>query len=199
MALAIIAAAYLAYGLVSERLRSTIITAPIVFVALGLLVGPVGLGLVSPASDVTLADRIFELTLILVLFSDAFEIDAARLVRERSLPSRLLAIGLPLTIGLGWALAAVMFAGLDIWEAALVGAVLAPTDASLAQSVIVDRRVPQPVRDGLNVESGLNDGIALPFVIVFIGLTREATGATDPTHRRRPSCVRWCSRRSWAG
>ncbi len=73
-----------------------------------------------------------------------------------------------------------MFAGLDIWEAALVGAVLAPTDASLAQTVIVDRRVPQPVRDGLNVESGLNDGIALPFVIVFIGLTQEATGATDP-------------------
>jgi NhaP-type Na+/H+ or K+/H+ antiporter len=91
-----------------------------------------------------------------------------------------LAIGLPLTIGLGWALAALMFAGLDIWEAALVGAVLAPTDASLAQSVIVDRRVPQPVRDGLNVESGLNDGIALPFVIIFIGLTQEATA---PSHR----------------
>ena len=130
MALAIIAAAYLAYSLVSERLRSTIITAPLVFVALGLLVGPAGLGLVSSTSDVTLADRIFELTLILVLFSDAFAIDAARLVRERSLPSRLLAVGLPLTIGFGWALAAIMFAGLDIWEAALVGAVLAPTDAS---------------------------------------------------------------------
>jgi NhaP-type Na+/H+ or K+/H+ antiporter len=180
VALAIIAAAYLAYSLVSERLRTTIVTAPIVFVALGLLVGPVGLGLVSPTLDVALADRIFELTLILVLFSDAFAIDAARLVRERSLPSRLLAIGLPLTIGLGWALAAVMFADLDIWEAALVGAVLAPTDASLAQAVIVDRRVPQPVRDGLNVESGLNDGIALPFVIVFIGLTQDATGASDP-------------------
>ena len=180
MALAIIAAAYLAYSLVSERLRTTIITAPIVFVALGLLVGPVGLGLISPIADIGLADRVFELTLILVLFSDAFAIDAPRLVRERSLPSRLLAIGLPLTIGLGWALAAVMFAGLDIWEAALVGAVLAPTDASLAQSVIVDRRVPQPVRDGLNVESGLNDGIALPFVIIFIGLTQEATGGTGP-------------------
>ena len=180
MALAIVAAAYLAYGLVSERLRSTIITAPIVFVAVGLVVGPVGLGLVSATTDVALADGIFELTLILVLFSDAFAIDAARLVRERSLPSRLLAVGLPLTIGLGWALAAVMFAGLDIWEAALVGAVLAPTDASLAQTVIVDRRVPQPVRDGLNVESGLNDGIALPFVIIFIGLTREATGTSEP-------------------
>ncbi|MET1232349.1 MAG: cation:proton antiporter [Candidatus Limnocylindrales bacterium] len=180
MALAIIAAAYLVYGVLSERLRSTIVTAPIVFVSLGLLIGPVGLGLVSATSDVALADGIFELTLILILFSDAFAIDAARLVRERSLPSRLLAVGLPLTIGLGWALAAVMFAGLDIWEAALVGAVLAPTDASLAQAVIVDRRVPQPVRDGLNVESGLNDGIALPFVIIFIGLTGEATGATEP-------------------
>jgi NhaP-type Na+/H+ or K+/H+ antiporter len=180
VALAIVAAAYLAYGLVSERLRSTIVTAPIVFVALGLLVGPIGLGLVSAASDVALADGIFELTLILVLFSDAFAIDAARLVRERSLPSRLLAVGLPLTIGLGWALAAVMFAGLDIWEAALVGAVLAPTDASLAQTVIVDRRVPQAIRDGLNVESGLNDGIALPFVIIFISLTREATGTAGP-------------------
>ena len=176
MALVAIAAAYLVYGLLSERLRSTILTGPIVFVALGLLVGPIGMGLVSTATDVAFADSIFELTLILVLFSDAFAIDAPRLVRERTLPLRLLAIGLPLTIGLGWAIAALMFAGLDIWEAALIGAVLAPTDASLAQPVIVDRRVPRPVRDGLNVESGLNDGIALPFVIIFLGLTREATG-----------------------
>ena len=175
MALALIAAAYLAYALVSERLRSTIVTAPIVFTALGLLVGPVGLRLVSPVTDIALADGIFELTLILVLFSDAFAIDAPRLVREQALPLRLLGFGLPLTIALGWVLAAVLFGGLDIWEAALIGAVLAPTDASLAQPVIVDRRVPRPIRDGLNVESGLNDGIALPFVIIFLGLTREAT------------------------
>ena len=72
-----------------------------------------------------------------------------------------------------------MFTDLDIWEAALVGAVLAPTDAWLAQTVIVDRRVPRPVRDGLNVESGLNDGIALPFVIIFLGLAHEATGGSE--------------------
>jgi len=180
VALVLIAAAYLVYGLVSERLRSTVITAPLAFVALGLIVGPAGLGLVTPASDAAFAEGVFELTLVLVLFSDAFATDAPRLVRERALPLRLLAIGLPLTIGLGWALAALMFAGLDIWEAALVGAVLAPTDASLAQTVIVDRRVPRLVRDGLNVESGLNDGIALPFVLVFLGLTAEATGAAGP-------------------
>jgi NhaP-type Na+/H+ or K+/H+ antiporter len=180
MALAIIAAAYIAYGLVSARLRSTAVTAPMVFVGVGLIVGPVGLGLVSTTADVALADGIFELTLILVLFSDAFAIDAPRLLRERALPLRLLAVGLPLTIGLGWAVAAVMFAGLDIWEAALVGAVLAPTDASLAQPVISDRRVPRVVRDGLNVESGLNDGIALPFVIIFISLTGEATAGAEP-------------------
>jgi NhaP-type Na+/H+ or K+/H+ antiporter len=176
VALALIAAAYLAYGLVSDRLRSSVVTAPMVFTALGLLIGPVGLGLVSPIADIGLADGVFELTLILVLFSDAFAIDAPRLVRERALPLRLLAIGLPLTIGLGWALAALLFTDLDIWEAALVGAVLAPTDASLAQRVIADRRVPRLIRDGLNVESGLNDGIALPFVLIFIGLTHEATG-----------------------
>ena len=180
MALLIIAAAYLVFGLVSERLRSTVVTAPIAFVAVGLAIGPLGLGLVTPAGDAAAADSLFELTLVLVLFSDAFAIDAGRLVRERSLPLRLLAIGLPLTIGLGWALAAMIFGGLDIWEAALVGAVLAPTDASLAQGVIVDRRVPRLIRDGLNVESGLNDGIALPFVIIFIGLTREATGTAGP-------------------
>ena len=180
MALAIIAAAYIAYGLVSARLRSTVVTAPMVFVGVGLIVGPVGLGLVSTTADVALADGIFELTLILVLFSDAFAIDAPRLLRERALPLRLLAVGLPLTIGLGWAVAAVVFGGLDIWEAALVGAVLAPTDASLAQPVISDRRVPRVVRDGLNVESGLNDGIALPFVIIFIGLTGEAAAGAEP-------------------
>jgi NhaP-type Na+/H+ or K+/H+ antiporter len=176
MPIALIAAAYLGYGLVSERLRSTVITAPMVFVGLGLLLGPIGLGLVSTGSDESLATGIFELTLILVLFSDAFAIDGPRLIGERKLPIRLLGIGLPLTIGLGWALAALMFTDLDIWEAALIGAVLAPTDASLAQSVIVDRRVPRPVRDGLNVESGLNDGIALPFVIIFLGLAGESGG-----------------------
>ncbi|HEY8169320.1 MAG TPA: cation:proton antiporter [Candidatus Limnocylindrales bacterium] len=176
MALAIIAAAYLGYGLVSHRLRSTVITAPMVFTGLGLLIGPLGLSLVSTGTDLGLATFVFELTLVLVLFSDAYAIDAGRLVRERTLPLRLLAVGLPLTIGVGWAFAAVMFAGLDVWEAALVGAVLAPTDASLAQTVIVDRRVPRPIRDGLNVESGLNDGIALPFVLIFLGFATEAAG-----------------------
>lgn len=176
MPIAIIAAAYLGYGLVSERLRSTVITAPMVFAGLGLIVGPIGLGLISVDTDGSLATSVFELTLILVLFSDAFAIDGPRLIRERKLPIRLLGIGLPLTIGLGWALAALMFTDLDIWEAALIGTVLAPTDASLAQSVIVDRRVARPVRDGLNVESGLNDGIALPFVLIFLGLAGETGG-----------------------
>src|SRR5207247_3967776 len=92
-------------------------------------------------------------------------------------PTRLLGIGLPLTIAIGWVLAAVLFGALDIWEAALVGTILAPTDAALGLAVVSNPRVPALVRQGLNVESGLNDGIALPFLTVFLAFAEHTHGS----------------------
>ena len=109
-----------------------------------------------------------EATLALVLFSDASRIDLGKLRREISLPVRLLGIGLPLTIAFGALAAAVIFDQLTFWEAAILGVILAPTDAALGQAVVTQPRVPGRIRQGLNVESGLNDGICVPLLFAAI-------------------------------
>ena len=90
---------------------------------------------------------------------------------------RLLAVGLPLTILAGAVLAAPLLAGLGIWELAATSAVLAPTDASLGIAVVTNPRVPTLIRHSLNVESGLNDGIVLPFLTIFLALAAESASA----------------------
>jgi NhaP-type Na+/H+ or K+/H+ antiporter len=114
-------------------------------------------------------------TLAVVLFTDATKINASNWRAEAFVPGRLLTWGLPLTVLFGAAVAAVMFTSLGIWEAALIGAILAPTDAALGQAVVTNPRVPQRIRQALNVESGLNDGIALPLVLVFLAAAEETS------------------------
>ncbi len=171
---AIVAVTILAFGLVSERIRRTPLTPPMVFVVVGFLVGPLALGLVtlSPASGVirTLA----ELTLVVLLFTDASRIDLGLLRRQHNLPVRLLLVGLPLTVAAGAGLALLAFPGLELWEAAVLGAVLAPTDAALGQAVVGSLLVPVRIRQALNVESGLNDGLALPIVLLTLSLAGAA-------------------------
>lgn len=179
-ALAIIAVVVVAYSLISKRISTTFITGPIIFVTLGLILGPEGLGWIKMGLDSDLAKLLFEATLVLVLFTDAMAINARALRKEAPIPLRLLGIGLPLTIALGLGLAIAMFSGLSFWEAALVGAILAPTDAALGVAVVSNPRVPQSIRHGLNVESGLNDGIVLPIVMIFIEAA-DATGGLDPS------------------
>ncbi len=98
------------------------------------------------------------------------------------LPARLLGIGLPLTIVLGTAAAALLFGNLTLVEAALIAAILAPTDAALGQAVVSDKRLPVRLRQGLNVESGLNDGIMVPVVTVFLAIAATQTGAAETTN-----------------
>ena len=167
--LAIIAAFVVAYGLVSQRVESSPLTGPMIFVGFGLLVGSAGLDVLDLPLDATGVELLAEATLGLLLFSDAVRIDAHRLRREYALPARMLALGLPITIGLGTALAALLF-DLPVALAALIATILAPTDAALGQAVVTNTAVPVRVRQSLNVESGLNDGIALPAVTVFIAL-----------------------------
>ena len=109
-----------------------------------------------------------EATLALVLFCDASRIDLKHLRRAVGVPLRLLGIGLPLTIALGAIAAASIFGVLSFWEAVILGVVLAPTDAALGQAVVSDERVPERIRQGLNVESGLNDGICVPLLFAAV-------------------------------
>ena len=111
-----------------------------------------------------------ETTLALVLFSDASRIDLGALRRTVNVPVRLLGIGLPLTIALGAVAAAAVFGELTLGEAVILAVVLAPTDAALGQAVVTEPRVPQGIRQGLNVESGLNDGICVPLLFAAVAI-----------------------------
>jgi NhaP-type Na+/H+ or K+/H+ antiporter len=160
-----------AYSLISRRLEGTIVTAPMVFLAAGLVLGPGVTGLVDLhiGNDAVLV--MSAVTLAILLFTDAVRIDLAALLRNETLPARLLGIGMPLSIIAGGA-AALIVPGLTIWEAATIGAVLAPTDVALAQTVVTNPLVPARIRQVLSVEAGLNDGLCVPFLSVFLSLVR---------------------------
>jgi NhaP-type Na+/H+ or K+/H+ antiporter len=167
-AVAVISGALVLWAVVSSRLERFNISAPIAFVAMGLIAtnGPWALTHVSLQSGSIRA--IAEATLAVVLFADASRINVRALRGDVSVTSRLLGIGLPLTIAAGTACALVLITGVDAWVAALIGAIVAPTDAALGAAIVSDERVPADVRRALNVESGLNDGIATPFVNFFL-------------------------------
>jgi NhaP-type Na+/H+ or K+/H+ antiporter len=169
---ALLAGFVLAYGLVSRRVEHSAITGPMVFVGFGLIMGTAGFDLLDVTLDSTGVELLAESTLGLLLFTDATRIDVVRLRADIALPSRMLVIGLPLAIAFGTLLGAVLF-DLPIAVAALIAAILAPTDAALGEAVVTSSSVPVRVRQSLNVESGLNDGIALPAVTVFIALAAE--------------------------
>jgi NhaP-type Na+/H+ or K+/H+ antiporter len=168
--IAVVAGGLLLFSLVSGRLQGTIVTPPLIFVLFGFAIGGGGFGIAELDPKHSTIHLIAELTLILVLFSDAARMDLARLRRDHNLPVRMLLVGLPLAIVLGTVVATGVFPGFSLWEAALLAALLAPTDAALGQSVVTAKGVPGRVRQAINVESGLNDGIALPAVLVFAAL-----------------------------
>jgi NhaP-type Na+/H+ or K+/H+ antiporter len=170
------------YSLISNRLEGTVITAPMVFVATGLLLSPDGFDIIAVSANSGLILIIAEIALVLVLFSDAARIDLRALKGNGQLPSRLLLIGLPLTIFAGSLVAIAIFTGIEIPEAALIGAILAPTDAGLGQAIVNSPKIPVRIRQALNVESGLNDGGAIPFFAFFLILaTTEAINSPVAT------------------
>jgi NhaP-type Na+/H+ or K+/H+ antiporter len=179
---AIVAAVIFLWGTLSARLERFDVTAPIIFVLAGLLLthGPLAPLGYEPSPE--LVKALAEITLILVLFSDASRVGLRDLRADTGLCLRLLGIGLPLTIGLGILLALALFSGLGIWLALLVGAALAPTDAALGAGVMVNPAVPARIRQLLNIESGLNDGIVTPVVLVAIAgaATAEHEASVGP-------------------
>jgi sodium/hydrogen antiporter len=168
--LAVLATVVFFFGLVSRRLEGTVLTAPIVFVVAGFVLGPAGLGLVEFELDDHAVLLLGEIALAIMLFTDAAGTDLSALRQNEALPLRLLGIGMPLTIALGSAAAALVLTDLTFWEAAIVGTVLAPTDAALGQAVVSNPRVPVRLRQALNVEAGLNDGLSVPFLALFLTL-----------------------------
>jgi NhaP-type Na+/H+ or K+/H+ antiporter len=160
------------YSLVSHRIEGSIFTAPIIFVAIGLLVSPEGLDIIPLSTGSELILVFAEIALVLILFSDAARIDFHKLKGNWSIPSRLLGIGLPLTIFLGAVIAILFFTDISLPEAALIGVILAPTDAGLGQVIVNSPKVPSRIRQALNVESGLNDGGAIPFFAFFLVLAQ---------------------------
>ena len=171
------------FALFARRVEGTVITAPMVFVSAGLVAGLTGLvdfgsaahgeGSSEATHEVVLV--VAELALVLLLFTDAARLNPQAL-RGNALPLRLLCIGLTLTIALGTAVAVALLSDLTLWECAIVAAVLAPTDAALGQAVVSNPALPLRVRQGLNVESGLNDGGSVPFLTLFIGLAAAEEG-----------------------
>lgn len=168
------------YAAVSRRASTTVVSGPMVFVTFGLAIGPLGLDWIDLSRDAEVTRTLLEGALALLLFTDASSTRTQTLRREHFLPMRLLGIGLPLTMGLGWLAAWLVLPGLSGWELALPGVILAPTDAALGQQAVSDRRVPALVRDGLSVESGLNDGIALPFFVLALAAAGGHAGHPGP-------------------
>jgi sodium/hydrogen antiporter len=176
--LAMVAALVFGWGAVSARLERFEVTAPIAFVVAWLLLthGPLAFLGVAPSRE--LIKELAEFTLALVLFSDASRVGLHELRVDAGLYLRLLGVALPLTIGLGTLLAFALDSGAGIWLALLVGAALAPTDAALGAAMMTNPAVPARIRRLINVESGLNDGIATPFVSVALAGAATAGEAT---------------------
>jgi NhaP-type Na+/H+ or K+/H+ antiporter len=167
---AIIAGFLLVYTAVSGRVERSWLSGPVVFTVAGLILGPAALGLLRVDIAAAEVRVLAEGTLALVLFTDAANADFAVVRRNLALPGRLLLIGLPLTIVLGFVAALAVFPGLDPLAAALLATILAPTDAALGKPVVTNPAVDATVRESLNVESGLNDGICVPVVVILLEL-----------------------------
>ena len=168
--LAVLALFVFLYSLVAGRLQRTVISGPMIFVSAGFVMGPYGLGWFPGGDPRTLLRTLADLTLALFLFLDAAMANLGVLRRRWGIPSRMLSIGVPGAIALGFALALLMFPSLTVYEAAALGTMLAATDAALGKPVITNPSVPVRLREGLNVESGLNDGLCVPILLVFIAL-----------------------------
>ena len=162
------------YSLVSRLVERSPLTSPIIFTTVGVLAAIAVLEITRGEANAEAFLTIAELGLVLLLFAEASHIDRRLLRSIRGLPTRLLTGGMVLTIGLGLVAALLLFDQISIWEAGILAAVLAPTDAGLGQAIVSDPRVPRQIREALSVEAGLNDGLAVPFLLFFIALAGSA-------------------------
>ena len=168
--LAIIALFAFVYSAIAGGVERTMISGPMIFIAFGLAFGPVGLGILNLDISHVELRVVADLTLALILFIDAANADLSILKRNIKIPRRMLVFGLPLIILFGFGAGILIFDDLTLYELAILATMLAATDAALGKAVITNPAVPSPIREGLNAESGLNDGICVPILFLFIAL-----------------------------
>jgi len=178
--LALLALFVLVYSTIAGAVERSWISGPIIFTLFGLIIGPFGLDLLSLDADREMIKALAEITLALVLFTDAAGAHIGVLKRTSGIPIRLLFAGLPLTILLGFGMGVLLFDDLSIFAIAVLATMLAPTDAALGKAVVTNEAVPDEIRQGLNVESGLNDGICVPILFVFLALALDQAGDQAP-------------------
>lgn len=178
--LAVLALFIMVYSSVAGAVERRWVSGPIVFTCFGLLIGPAGFALLDWETDRELIRNLAEVTLAMVLFTDAAGADVRVLKNTSGVPARLLLVGLPLTIALGFAVGAVLIDSPSLFAIAVLATILAPTDAALGKAVITNEAVPDEVRQSLNVESGLNDGICVPVLLLFLALALDTTGDMGP-------------------
>jgi NhaP-type Na+/H+ or K+/H+ antiporter len=181
----VVAAIVLVFGAVSRRLELSVVSAAMFFVSAGLVFGADGLDWIHLRAGSHEIRTLAEITLTLVLFADASRINLHAVRREVALPARLLGIGLPLTILAGLVAGVAVLGGLAWPEALVLAVILAPTDAALGQAVVTDERLPSRIRQGLNVESGLNDGICVPVLFIALAIAGAEKGALTASHAVR--------------
>jgi NhaP-type Na+/H+ or K+/H+ antiporter len=178
----VVAGLLIVYGLVSARLDEWSISGPLVFTTVGVLLGPSALDVIAGTFEEGAVELLAEATLVVLLFGDATRIDLRALRRQVALPVRMLAIGLPLTVVAGTLVTAAALGELSVVEAAVVAAVLTPTDAALGRAVVGNPRVPVRIRQAINVESGLNDGLMLPVITVLTAVAATEAGSESAGH-----------------
>ncbi|WP_038175580.1 cation:proton antiporter [Vibrio pacinii] len=164
------------YTLIAKRIENSGISGPIVYVIVGLLLGEYGFAIIGESLEMNQLRLFVDLTLALILFSDAAQSNLTVLKQKAMYPVRMLLLGLPGAIVLGTLFAVVLLDVLSLVEAAILATMLAATDAALGKAVISNPKVPAPVSEGLNVESGLNDGMCVPILLLLIAI---ATSSTD--------------------
>jgi sodium/hydrogen antiporter len=174
--LAILAVLIVLYAALAVKLGRWSITMPMVFVAVGFLLGPGGANLLTISPQTETVKRLTEITLALLLFADASTLKLEQVRDDAGLSGRLLTIGLVLTIAAGAVVALLLHPQEGLAFACLLGAILAPTDAALGLPIFNNPRVPVRIRRALNIESGLNDGIATPFVLLFLAYAAATEG-----------------------
>jgi NhaP-type Na+/H+ or K+/H+ antiporter len=173
LAILVFAGALFVAALISEYAHRSIVSTSVLFLMVGFFAGPAFLGAITLEVRSDTLSTLAEIAMFTVLFTDGMEIDAKKLKRAWRLPSLALGIGLPLTV-IGTAVLAHFVGQLDWLSALIVGAVLSPTDPVFASAIVGRREIPAKLRNLLNIESGLNDALALPLVVTFVALATEA-------------------------
>ena len=178
--LAILGVFFFLYSIMSGKIERTPVNGALVFTAFGALVGPLAFGYLDFEIDMEGLRLLAELSLALLLFTDAAGADLSVLKRGLRIPERLLSLGLPLIILSGFGVALLLFPQFSLLEAAILATMLAPTDAALGKPVVMNEGVRPAIREGLKVESGLNDGLCVPALFLFLALF-AGTGGGEPT------------------